>query len=131
MARHLRGRFTTAQSSRNPKWSPDGRTLAFLSARPEPPGAPVLRKEVYASVWGEKIRRTPGQTTRRCEDGPGLRTAQYPAAASAFAIRPSPRVMCSRITSRTVAALRRRSASRISRCSAVEAFPSTPTPRPR
>src|SRR3954467_7614861 len=33
--------FTTSpQSSTSPRWSPDGRTLAFLSSRPGPDGAP-------------------------------------------------------------------------------------------
>ncbi|MFL6333450.1 MAG: S9 family peptidase [Pyrinomonadaceae bacterium] len=33
--------FTTSpQSSNSPRWSPDGRTLAFLSTRPAPEGAP-------------------------------------------------------------------------------------------
>lgn len=42
--------FTTAQSSRNPRWSPDGRWLAFLSARPDadaPAAAPAPRTQVH------------------------------------------------------------------------------------
>lgn len=43
--------FTTAPSSRGPQWSPDGRRLAFISARPSPnaaPNAPAPRPQVYA-----------------------------------------------------------------------------------
>jgi Tol biopolymer transport system component len=42
--------FTTAQTSRSPQWSPDGRTLAFLSARADadaPASAPPPKTQVY------------------------------------------------------------------------------------
>ena len=42
--------FSTVQSSRSPQWSPDGRRIAFLSARPEPDAAasaPAPRSQVY------------------------------------------------------------------------------------
>src|SRR5215213_4963744 len=34
---------TSAQSSNSPRWSPDGRTLAFLSTRPAPDVPPSTR----------------------------------------------------------------------------------------
>lgn len=42
--------MTTSQSSRSPQWSPDGRRLAFISARPAPnaaPAAPAPKSQVY------------------------------------------------------------------------------------
>src|SRR5207237_703051 len=41
--------FTTGTSSRNPRWAPDGRGIAFISARPEIAGssASAARPQVY------------------------------------------------------------------------------------
>src|SRR5215207_5067900 len=42
-ARPPRQLTTSPQSSSSPRWSPDGRTLAFLSTRPAPDGAPAAQ----------------------------------------------------------------------------------------
>src|SRR5213593_2610112 len=53
--------FTTApQSSNSPRWSPDGKSLTFLSSRPEPGGGANAepRTEVYSlSLSGGEAKR--------------------------------------------------------------------------
>ncbi|MBE3133366.1 MAG: PD40 domain-containing protein, partial [Acidobacteria bacterium] len=56
--------FTTQHSARQPRWSPDGHRLAFLSARPEPDAAasaPAPRAQVFVltvDAGGEARRLT-------------------------------------------------------------------------
>jgi dipeptidyl aminopeptidase/acylaminoacyl peptidase len=50
--------FTTAESSSKPRWSPDGRALAFVSARRDPRSGAALRPQVYAlPMDGGEARR--------------------------------------------------------------------------
>ncbi len=51
--------FTTGASSRNPRWSPDGRSLAFIAVRPDPAGKPSAAKPQVnlLSMDGGEARR--------------------------------------------------------------------------
>ncbi|MEO8027102.1 MAG: S9 family peptidase, partial [Bryobacteraceae bacterium] len=53
-------RFTTAQSANHPRWSPDGQSLAFLTARADAGAAAPARPQVFvlAMTGGEAVRVT-------------------------------------------------------------------------
>jgi dipeptidyl aminopeptidase/acylaminoacyl peptidase len=50
--------LTTAESSSSPRWSPDGRSIAFLSARHDPQSGTAQRAQIYIiSMHGGEPRR--------------------------------------------------------------------------
>src|SRR5215213_6336601 len=76
--------FTTSpQSSSSPRWSPDGRTLAFLSSRPAPDGATSSQPAGATPTPTPSPSPSPSPTPVSAEMPPGLPSALQTAAADA------------------------------------------------
>src|SRR5215207_11662741 len=76
--------FTTSpQSSSSPRWSPDGRTLAFLSSRPAPDGATSSQQASTTPTPTPSPSPSPSPAPISTEMPPGLPSALQTAAADA------------------------------------------------
>jgi dipeptidyl aminopeptidase/acylaminoacyl peptidase len=73
--------FTTSpQSSSSPRWSPDGRSLAFLSSRPAPDGGPSAQQGSATPTPTPTPAPTPSPTPISAVMPPGLPSALQTAA---------------------------------------------------
>jgi dipeptidyl aminopeptidase/acylaminoacyl peptidase len=76
--------FTTSpQSSSSPRWSPDGRTLAFISTRPPPDTAPPAPQAGVTPTPTPSPAPPPSPTPASTETPPGLPSALQTASADA------------------------------------------------